>query len=133
MIITLCVKCVTLCGYKMYYIMRKSYYVMHKFITLCEKVITLCGNYYIMRKVLRYAASQWLLTYGTDHQSLTYINYWTEHSSAGLQSRVDTTRWRCYLPSSSSSLGSRCIPWLGKGLKNKNNNFIDPIRNTFKY
>ena len=58
MIITLCVKCVTLCGYKMYYIMRKSYYVMHKFITLCEKVITLCGNYYIMRKLLRYAASQ---------------------------------------------------------------------------
>ena len=58
MIITLCVKCVTLCGYKMYYIMRKSYYVMHKFITLCEKVITLCGNYYIMRKILRYAASQ---------------------------------------------------------------------------
>ena len=38
--------------------MRKSYYVMHKFITLCEKVITLCGNYYIMRKLLRYAASQ---------------------------------------------------------------------------
>ena len=36
--------------------MRKSYYIMHKFITLCEKVITLCGNYYIMRKLLRYAA-----------------------------------------------------------------------------
>ena len=25
--------------------------------TLCEKCITLCGNYYIMRKLLRYAAS----------------------------------------------------------------------------
>ena len=52
---TLCVKCVTLCGYKMYYIIRKSYYVMLKLlryaknvlryaaiITLCV-VITLCG------------------------------------------------------------------------------------------
>ena len=27
-------------------------------ITLCEKCITLCGNYYVMRKLLRYAASQ---------------------------------------------------------------------------
>ena len=26
-------------------------------ITLCEKCITLCGNYYVMRKLLRYAAS----------------------------------------------------------------------------
>ena len=57
----LCVKCVTLCGYKIYYIMRKSYYVMHKFITLCEKVITLCviitlcGNYYVMRRHNVYA------------------------------------------------------------------------------
>ena len=58
MIITLCVKCVTLCGYKMFYIMRKSHYVMHKLlryaknvlryaaiITLCL-VITLCGVTY---------------------------------------------------------------------------------------
>ena len=41
--------------------MRKSYYVMHKFVTLCEQVITLCGNYYIMRKLLRYAASHTII------------------------------------------------------------------------
>ena len=38
--------------------MRKSYYVMHTIITLCETSITLCGNYYVMRKLLRYVASQ---------------------------------------------------------------------------
>ena len=37
--------------------MRKSYYVVHKIITLCKKCITLCGNYYVMRKLLRYVAS----------------------------------------------------------------------------
>ena len=41
----------------MYYIMRKSDYVMHTIITLCETCITLCGNYYVMRKLLRYVAS----------------------------------------------------------------------------
>ena len=39
--------------------MPTSYYVIYaKVITLCEKFITLCDNYYVMRKVLRYAASQ---------------------------------------------------------------------------
>ena len=47
-------KCVTLCGYKMYYIMRKSYYVMHTLLRYAKNVlryaviITLCGNYYVM-------------------------------------------------------------------------------------
>ena len=59
----------------MYYIMRKSYYVMHKCITLCEKVITLCGNYYIMRKLLRYAASQSCMPKGQYGDIVDFITF----------------------------------------------------------
>ena len=42
---------------KSYYVMHKLLRYA-QVITLCEKCITVCGNYYIMRKLLRYAASQ---------------------------------------------------------------------------
>ena len=52
----------------MYYIMRKIYYVMHKLLRYAKHllryavIITLCGNYYVMRKLLSYVASQTIMT-----------------------------------------------------------------------
>ena len=100
-IITLCEKSTTLCGHNNLCIILcetvitlcKSYY------TLCEKCITLCHKYYVMHKLLRYAALHPVMRRYTAMKTADYCDEDTEllrwtHRTTIIR-KLANSKWGC--------------------------------------